>query len=444
MRALHKACTDQRGVALPMAMLTLVMLTMMMLAFAVLSQTEPVIASNQFRTGQARSLADAGLEAAIWALTNGNNGTGAANSIPLPMVLAPPGAANSPAQAPWDGNTFFAAGTTGGFRVAVRNDQRTIGPNLPDANVREITAVGWTPDATVASNPHRQVFMRVLVLPSTSRNAPCALCVNGNLGVTGNSTIDGTNTDPTCGGNNKYGAMTAGTTTVSGSATNQIYGGACASSPCVAQNQGAAPFAKFSYSSANLDQLKALAKKNGTYFGPGYPNGGFTNNGSTTWTGIVTFNSGNQVGNGIIFVDTTDGVNLPPNGSSTATLASVGINGNPFTGVPPTGSTLPNVPTSSTPGTFTGAMVVNGNLAISGNMQMNGLVYVANDFTYAGTGTGGITGQVISQNYRDTTASTVDTTTGNSKITFNCAYAKGFNLPPSTTLIAGSYQEQHD
>ena len=37
---------DERGVALPMALMILLLLTTLMLAFAVLSQTEPVIAAN--------------------------------------------------------------------------------------------------------------------------------------------------------------------------------------------------------------------------------------------------------------------------------------------------------------------------------------------------------------------------------------------------------------
>jgi len=436
---LPQAFTDQRGVALPMALLTLLLLTTLMMAFAVLAQTEPIIAANQLRTAQARSLAESGVEQAIWALTNGNNGSGAANAIPNPMVLTPPGAANSPALAPWDGNTFISAGSAGGFLVAVRNDQSGAG----DPHVREITAIGWTPTnnpAVSTTKAHRQVFVRVQVLPSNWTQAPCALCANGNLSIGGHSTVDGTNTDPSCGANNKYGAYTAGATTVSGSASVTGGGGS------IAQNVGSTPFASFTYSSTALDQLKALAKMNGTYFGPGYPNGGFTNNGSTTWSGSLYFNSANKVGNGIVFVDTTNGVDLPPGGTNTSTMANVTINGNPFTGVPPTGTSLPNVPTSSTNGAFSGVIVVNGSLAISGNMVIDGFIYAANNFVYNGTGTGGIYGQVISQNVRDVVASAVDdTSTGNSKVIFNCAYAKGFNMiPPGFNMIAGSYRELHD
>ena len=180
-----------------MALLALLMLTTLMMAFAVLSQTEPVIA-----------------------LTNGNNGSGAANTIPNPMVLTPPGAANSPALAPWDGNTFISAGSAGGFLVAVRNDQS--GAN--DPAVREITSIGWTPTnnpAVSTTKAHRQVFVRAQVLPAHWSQAPCALCANGNLSIGGHSVVNGTNTDPSCGGNNKYGAYTAGATGLSSPSSSE-------------------------------------------------------------------------------------------------------------------------------------------------------------------------------------------------------------------------------
>jgi Tfp pilus assembly protein PilX len=70
---------DERGVALPMAMIVLVLLTTLMVAFALLARTEPVIAHNQQRTSQALAHAEAGFERAVWALSQGviAPGTGA-------------------------------------------------------------------------------------------------------------------------------------------------------------------------------------------------------------------------------------------------------------------------------------------------------------------------------------------------------------------------------
>src|SRR2546426_11751135 len=90
-----KTLANERGVALPMALITLMLLTTLMLAFAVLSQTEPVIAANQLRVTQARSLAESGMEHAIWALSQG---VIAAETIP-PAAL-PAGALATPLPVP--------------------------------------------------------------------------------------------------------------------------------------------------------------------------------------------------------------------------------------------------------------------------------------------------------------------------------------------------------
>ena len=77
---------------------------------------------------------------------------------------------------------------------------------------------------------------------------------------------------------------------------------------------------------------------------------------------------------------------------------------------------------------------------------MNGIVYSVNDLTYNGTGTGAINGLAISQNIRDTSATSIDSdTTGNSRVNFNCQYAStALNLPPGFQLVPGSYREQGD
>jgi Tfp pilus assembly protein PilX len=429
---------DERGVALPMAMMTLLLLTTLMMAFGVLAQTEPVIAANQLRVAQARALADSGVERAIWSLTNSGEPGGLADPLPLTT----PGDNTSAAVAPFNGATFISGDslTSGGFTVAVRNDQGA----PADPNVREITAVGWTPTNDAAdgkTKAHRTVFVKVQVIPALAKEAPCALCVRGSLQAKGNGTVNGNNNDPACGGNNKYGAYSKDTVTISGNPT--ITGGAGG----YVENQPAAAFEEFMYKDAALDTLKVLAKKNGTYFGPGFPNGGFVSDGSTTWSGYLSISSSNQVGNGIIFVDTVDGVNLDPAASNTDTLASLTIHGNPFTGLPVPGSTLPNVPVSSSPAdSFSGVIVSNGSIGISGNMAIHGLVYAVNDFSYNGTGSGGIWGQAISQNVRDAASTSVDTSTsGNSQVIFNCQYAKGFDMiPPGFTVVPGSYRERAD
>jgi hypothetical protein len=148
----------------------------------------------------------------------------------------------------------------------------------------------------------------------------------------------------------------------------------------------------------------------------------------------VTFNSANKVPNGIIFVDTVSGTDIPTNpaAQNASDFAALTVHGNPFQS-----------------GTFSGWIVVNGSINISGNMQIGGLVYAVNDLTYNGTGTGEIRGLAISQNIRDTTQTAISSddsaTTGNSRIKFNCAnLTPPQGAPIGFALVPGTYRELSD
>ena len=436
---LPRLARDERGVALPMAMITLVLLTTLMLAFSVLAQTEPVIASNQLRVSQARAMAESGVEHAVWALSAGNVLPG--NAVPA-GALAHPLPASPPVGTPFDGATYTALAVTGGYTVQVTAPDPVAQPLL-----RRIVADGWTPtnDALdTRTKAHRRIQADYEALPDLALNAPCALCVKGDVQVAGSSLVD-SRTDGDCGsGTQKYGAYAAGTLVQQG--TSNIKGQAGTSTSgnvegadYVDGNSPGAPvnpatFNEFDFEARNLDTLKELAKKNGTYFGPGF-SGATDANGRAvagTYTGTVNFNSANKVRDGIVFIDTLDGQNIDINPSAPtpeSSFATVAINGNPFISAE-----------------FAGMLVVNGRLSISGNMKIGGLVYVLDDLVYNGTGTGQIEGLVISQNVRNTSATAIsdtDTTTGgNSRIKLNCAKARGAGQAPRTfTLVTGTYRE---
>src|SRR4051812_10638147 len=147
---------NERGVALPMALITLVLLTTLMLAFAVLSQTEPVIAANQLRVSQARAQAESGFEYAVWALSAGNVAAPPAGAIANPMP-------SSPAPAPFNGGTFKLVGNTGGFLVTVINDP------AGDPDTRQITSIGWTPTndpVNTSTKAHRMIQAKVVGIPN--------------------------------------------------------------------------------------------------------------------------------------------------------------------------------------------------------------------------------------------------------------------------------------
>jgi hypothetical protein len=427
--------TDERGVALPMGVLLLLVLTSLMLAFVSLAQTEPMIAANHMLATQARAQAEAGFERARWALSQG--AIAEHKSLPIPTNAINPAdlpADGSVAPSPYNDSLYMISGMTGGFTVKVT---KIINPLDPTRERRVIEATGYAPNKTGPTRSHRKVKATVQ-MKDIPFNSPCALCVKGDVDISGTSKIDAYG-DQTCG--KKVGAQSAGTLTKQG--TSDVRGATDGNStwnnPGDYQgNLDPSSFDAITLTSDDFKTLRDQAKLDGTYFGPGYPNG--TPSSSSTWTGSVTFDSSNKLKNGIVFIDTVSGKDIPLDISkqNPSDFASVTMNGNPFTG----DSTAPNQ--------FSGWIVVNGSLAISGNMTLNGLVYVVNDFTYNGTGAGGINGLVVSQNVRDVTATAISTadpddstTVGNSKITFDCKAVRRAN-PPIYRLEAGSYREVSD
>jgi len=401
--------SNERGVALPMALMTLTLLTVLMLALASLSRTEPVIAANHLRGSQARALAESGLEYALWALSNPANPAGLPS--PLPEVTVPP----------FDGRTFVALDPTGGFTVAVASDA------AGDPHRRTISAVGWAPtNQAIGARPraHRKVTVDVVAVPRLGARAPCALCVRGPLTVTGNVAIDGRNRDPACGDDTKYGTFTRDTTTVTGSVA--IAGGAGAS----AQHQAATAFDPVTLSPAALEALKTVAWRNGTYYGPGFPRGGTVSDGGATWDGRIVFDASNPLPDGVVFVDTTDGGDVGADPARFATLAGARLDAGAF----------------GTDGVFRGWIVVNGSLELAAGLHVRGLVYAVDGLTYQTAATGRIEGLAVSLNIRETSGASIEALGGGElAVTFDCAYATAAGLvPPGFLPIPGTYREDSD
>lgn len=413
---------DERGIALPMAMIFMALLTMLMLAFGVLGQSEGVISSNHMLMAQARAQAESGFERAMWALTSGLGDTPPDGSLSTPLPDPMPGE--------YTGTTYLPNGAIGGYFV------RVTAPEPANPDLREVTARGCVPNCNTP-RAQRVVQARAVFQPPFPRmevEAPCALCVRGNVGVGGTALISGQQTvlDPRCGP--KKGTVSAGALNLSG--TGKIYGEDGNDTPNEASDYleyvDEDMFDGMTLGPSHLNRLREMAKARGTYFGPGYPKGGTTPVTSPSWNGSIEFSSSNKVGDGIIFVDTVSGNDIPKDHAeqNTADFANVSIHGNPFAS-----------------GTFTGWIIVNGSLQISGNMQIRGTVYAVNDFTYNGTGTGRIDGLVVSQNIRDTTATSISddsTTLGNSRINFDCEAARtpeDWIEPPRYAVQAGTYRE---
>ena len=435
---LRRALADERGVALPMALMALVILAALVVAFSVLSASEPTIANNQLRVAQARALAEAGVERAMWALSQGR-----CEAVGTPLCAATAGAIAYPltgaAPAPYNMSQLTSVSTPsgtpiGGFRVTVT--QGTTPPGWPgpstdcaSVNERCVLAVGWVPtdsSGDARTKAHQRIAAVLMDLHINPLDMPCALCVRGDIQVGGSSTIS-SKEDTSCG--LRYGTwstrvldsngnvISPGDTTLASGAA-RIYGAdgntTANQTSDMAIEQSQATFDANAMTSAQLNALKEIAKARGTYY-----------------QGSVTFNSSNQMPDGLIFVDTVSGNNITPSTPS-SDFAAVDIHGNPGTG--------PN-------NSFKGWIIVNGGIQISGNIQISGMVYALNDISYAGTGTGFISGQMISQNVRDTIATVVDTNTiGNSSIIYNCNDSRtgGGVLSPNFMMRPGSYKELAD
>jgi hypothetical protein len=398
-RRLTQILADERGAALPLALIAMVMLTTLIVAFSVLATTEPLIANNQLAAAQARGIAESGVERALWVLNNSyaGNTSGLAATFP------------STAPAPYDGsasvNVDLGGTTVGVYRVTVS------APGLPPgaANERKIEAFGFLPSQASPRAKHR---IEVWVSPFKFPDPPAALSVRGELQVGGNTNISALD-DTSCGA--KPGTFTTGTTDVQGGSANVFGADGNATkneATDISQGQPTAAFDAHLLSDSDLAALKAYAKTQGTYY-----------------QGTVAFSASNRMPNGVIFVDSVSGGPVTAT-SDPSDMANLTIHG--------------NAP-SSADGIFRGWLIVNGTLAISGNFQMWGFGYVQNDLTYTGTGTGQIVGAMMSRNIQDTSSTTIDTNTGgNASIIYDCKKARGEGFIPRFIVKAGTYKEISD
>ena len=192
---------SERGVALPMALLSLVILSALIVGFSVLSAIEPTIANNQLAVAQARALAEAGVERALWALSNPADAQG----IPATFTTPP---------SPYDGGQLVpvAAGghPVGGFRVTVSSGST--------AYERHITAVGFVPhDTTTGRRALQKITVTALNPQLIVKDPPAALSVRGELRVSGALRVD-SRTDGSCGP--KIGTLARGETSLEGASAD--------------------------------------------------------------------------------------------------------------------------------------------------------------------------------------------------------------------------------
>jgi len=435
--------TDQRGVALPMAMLVLLILSTLILGFSVLSATEPVIANNQAMVAQARAIAEAGIEQAIWALSHPTNPKGIPTTIPLPASWT---AVSADGTVAYNGSQLVlvsTGGTTmGGFKVTIAAATTIPYPTecKPASSMSSgelcIVARGYVPDDTASPKASQKIAVTIFNPQFVFRDPPAALSVRGELDAGGNSLMD-SRSDTSCG--KKVGTISTGSTDLIGNATD-IWGAAdnnlirneftdAANGPLppnahdIVKNLATASFDQFILTDADINALRVYAKWAAAQTPPL----------GTYLQGSVTFDASNKIPNGIVFVDTTTGTNITQEGVTPPTpspqFADVQIMGNP-----------PADPS----GIFSGYLFVNGTLSIDGNFRMNGMMYAQNDIVYHGIGAGGVYGAAMSRNIRDTSFTSIDSDVlGNALINYNCAYAKsaGGQFQNKWSFETGTYKE---
>jgi hypothetical protein len=383
--------TDERGAALPLAVVTLVLLSSLILGLSVMSATEPTIAANQLRTAQARALAEAGIEHALWALANPKAPNGLPD--PLPATVPPP----------YDGSRLIvvtAGGAPlGGFRLAVVAGAAQ--------NERDVLSIGWAPtDDAADTRPkaHQRIAGTLWRLRVPAESAPCALCVRGELEVAGAVTVDA-RADASCGG--KLGAWSSGAASVASSA--KVWGADGNDTPNeggdYVQAQRADAALAWLFTDADLRALKRLARARGSYY-----------------KGSVLFDASRPAPEGLVFVDTASGA-IITDATPAADLARAELRG----------------------GAFRGWLVVAGSLEITGDARVRGLVYAQDGFAYRGASPGGIEGQVVAAGLRGGGTS-LSRTGGGPSLTFDCAAAGGSDgtVPRGWMLKPGSYRELSD
>jgi hypothetical protein len=382
---------DERGAALPLAVVTLALLASLILGLSVMSATEPTIASNQLRTAQARALAEAGIEQALWALANPEAPNGLPD--PLPSTVPPP----------YDGSRLIVVAVgdapLGGFRLSV-----VAGAGQ---NERDVLSVGWTPtddSGDIRPKAHQRIASTLWRLRVPAESAPCALCVRGDLDITDQVTVDA-RADARCGG--KRGAWSSGEVTVA--STARIWGADGNDTPNEAGDyvraQPADTALAWVFSDTDLLALKRMARSRGSYY-----------------RGSVVFDPSRPAPDGLVFVDT--------------------LSGGPVTEVTP----LEELARAEIRGgVFRGWLIVAGSLEISGDARVRGLAYAQDGFAYRGAAPGGIEGQVVTAGVRGGSAS-LSRTGGGSTLTFDCAAAAAGDgtVPRGWMLKAGSYRELSD
>jgi len=382
---------NQRGSVLPLAMMILVILSAVLTGLALLAGQEPVVAGNHLMIAQAQAMAEAGVERALWALTNPDSPDGISWSATAP--------------APYDGSRFIPVATDsgamlGGFRLVVAGD---------GDRQRQIVATGLVPgDEGPLGRARQEISATAIRLRFPA--PPAGLTVRGDLVLGSGVSVDATGYG-SCGP--VAGTWSAGATTIGPGSQVQgntgvetIFNEAAVD---FLEHQSPDMFDERSFTAMELNALKAVARARGTYF-----------------QGSVSFDTTRPLPDGLVFVDTVGGRPITAD-TPAAELATVSIGDGAGSG--------PG-------GVFRGWIVASGSVSISGSAALEGLVYAADRFSQ--TGGARLTGAALAAHVRRATPSLVDARpAGGSALVARCAAGEtgGGKLPQRWLVKPGSYRE---
>ena len=379
----------QHGAVLPLAMLILLVLSAVLLGLATLTGQEPLAARNHTLVAQAQGMAEAGLDRALWALSTPGAVDGVAWAAPVP--------------APYDGSRLIDVTVDGlplgAFRLAISGS---------GDRQRQVVVTGLAPGMPGQLGQARQDVSATAIrlrFPAV----PAGLTVRGDLEIGPGVVIDAAD-DGSCG--SAAGTWSSGITTFGPGSQIRGRGGdpmAPNSAADARQAQDPALFDTLTFDAAEMNAFKALARARGTYY-----------------QGPVTFDATRKLPDGLVFVDTVSGQPVSP-ATPAADLASVSVRD---------GAAIdPNR-------LIRGWIVVNGSLAIDGDLILEGLVFAADRFSQSGNAQ--IRGAAVAGHVRSTAPSLIEARPGSAPaVTWGCEAGRtgGGSIPQRWMVKPGSYRE---
>ena len=224
MNRVLKLARDERGVALPLAMILLMVLTLLTITFMSLGAVEPQISKNLSDGARARQLAESGLE---WAMSAqiANNDLNSAGLLGGSMTSGGVCGTGISCRVLASGQAMPGLTTgSGTFTVTLRNDLNT---NAAD---QQLIGTGVTRDSAANTDVNGIVILASTGTFNGASRTITAVVQRGNLGINAALSLPGVQTDtftnaPPCGtcyGIDGHDWKIADTSTATGTASTKL------------------------------------------------------------------------------------------------------------------------------------------------------------------------------------------------------------------------------